>query len=399
MGFFTPSSMVSKEPKKIGLPRCGECGLSKKCYSPRMQPTGEGKKKILFVAEAPGENEDRQGIQLIGKSGQLLRQCLDEIGEDLDDCWKTNCIICRPPENKTTDTHVECCRPNLLNTIKELQPHIIILLGKRATESLLPMEWKKDRKFSITRWRGWTIPSALHNAWICPTYHPSYVMRMEKEPILKDIFKKDLEAAFKLEKKSVDCSDLEQWKSSIELIRKPREVRLFLRDLSNKKGILAFDYESTGLKPERDKQRIVSCSFCLDGKETWAMMIDEKAHKSLSKVLRNPELKKVASNLKFEERWTLIKLGHPVAGWYHDTMLMAHILDNRRGVTSVKFLAYIYFGIGNYDSHIQPYLESEYTNGINQIHLIDEEELLIYNGLDSLLEFMCMERQRELMGV
>ena len=392
------TSWISKEPQRIGLPKCGECGLSTECYSPRMEPSGDGTKNILFVTEAPGENEDRQGIQLIGDAGQFLRECLDDIGEDLDDATKTNCVICRPPGNKITDTHVDCCRPNLLKTIEKLKPNVIILLGGKAVESLLPTEWKKDKKFSITRWRGWTIPSALHKAWICPTYHPSYILRMKKDPVLVSWFKRDLKAAYELEKETVLYTELEKLKSSIELIRKPREVRLFLRDLSKRKGILAFDYETTGLKPEREKQKIVSCSFCLDEEETQAMMIDDSTHKSLSKVLLNPKLKKVASNLKFEDRWSRVKLGHPVAGWFWDTMMAAHILDNRRGITSVKFQSYIYFGVGDYDSHIHPYLEAKFANGLNHIHEIDEEELLIYNGLDSLLEFMVMDHQKVLMG-
>ena len=121
----------------------------------------------------------------------------------------------------------------------------------------------------------------------------------------------------------------------------------------------------------------------------------ESLKEALSKVLRNPKLKKVASNLKFEERWTRAKLGYSVAGWAWDTMLAAHCLDNRSGITSIKFQAFVLLGIADYASHIEPYLKTKYSNELNRIEELDEDELLLYNGLDSLLEYKVMEKQRE----
>jgi len=161
---------------------------------------------------------------------------------------------------------------------------------------------------------------------------------------------------------------------------------------------MAFDYETTGLKPDRPEQQIVSCSFCLDGYETWACRIDKKSHAALSKVLLSL-LPKIAANMKFEERWTRAKLGHGVANWDWDTMVAAHVLDNRPGITSLKFQAYVQFGIGEYDSTVAPYLRSDSSNGLNRIREVPIQDLLLYNGLDSLIEFKLAEKQKGLMQV
>jgi DNA polymerase len=361
-----------------------------------MAPSGRGKVPVLFVAEAPGENEDRLGTQLIGDAGQCLRKMLKGIGEDLEDATKTNAIICRPPRNKIADVHIESCRPNLIATVQELKPKVIILLGMSAVKSLIGREWG-DSLDVLTKWVGWTIPVHRYGAWVCPTFHPSYVLRMNEDPTLVMQVKQHLRAAYRMQTKELPDTELKTLEKKVEIIRSAREARLRLRDLSQKAGRLAFDYETTGLKPDSPVHRIVSCSFCLEGKDTFACMIDDSTRPLLSRVLQNPDLLKIASNMKFEERWTMAKLGHPVAGWWWDTMLAAHVLDNRQGITSIKFLSFINFGIGDYNSKVKHLLRSETSNGVNRIDEIPADDLLLYNGLDSLLEYKMAIRQRKIL--
>lgn len=363
-----------------------------------MKPTGRGKRRILFVGEAPGEEEDRRGVQLIGKAGQTLRKVLQELNTDLDDCWKTNAVCCRPPKNEIKDEYIEACRPTLLKVVQELKPSVIVLLGISAVKSLIGVEWGKDIG-KMGKWVGWTIPSTLHQAWLCPTYHPSYVARMNEDPLLVRIVKDHLKKALSLEHTPppyLSVSDLEK---RIELVTAGGDARMRLLELVRKEGVLAFDYETTGLKPEHEKHRIVSCSFCLGGKDTWACMMSADLLPLLSRILLNAELGKVASNLKFEERWTRTKLGHGVANWNWDTMLAAHVLDNRGGISSVKFQAYVRLGVPDYDRAIHPLLEAKDANGFNRIDQISQKDLLLYNALDSLLEFRVMQKQKEEMGV
>lgn len=362
-----------------------------------MLPSGSAQRRILFVAEAPGQEEDRQGTQLVGKSGMKLRKELRLLKVKLDNCIKTNSIICRPPDNKITDLHIECCRPNLLKAIRKAKPNVIILLGGSAIKALMPTE-RDSGGGGVARWVGWTIPSHLHQAWICPTYHPSFLLRKE-DAALELLFKQHLKAAIKLEKKKIPKSkSLGVLKDQIEIILSPNSARKRLKDLAKQKGILAFDYETTGIKPDKPKHRIVSCSFCLEGEGTFAFMVTPELHKWISRVLLSDKLAKVASNIKFEERWTCAKLGHGVTNWHWDTLQAAHILDNRKSISSVKFQAYIYFGIADYDQAVSDYFKSTNAGGFNRIDEIPTKDLLTYNGLDSLLEFMVMRRQRKLMG-
>ena len=397
MGFFNESSWQTKETRQPTIAHCGLCGLNKRCFSPKMPPTGTGKRKILFVAEAPGEQEDRQGVQLVGESGILLRKLLDELDVDLDECWKTNAVICRPPSHEIDSRFINSCRPNLLQTIQELQPNVIVCLGKSSVESLIGPLWKKDVG-PMERWVGWKIPLRAYHAWVCPTYHPSYLLRKDEDELLKNIILQQLDAAIQLEShppKGLLLSDLEQ---EVEIILKEDSARARLKELLGKRGRVAFDYETTGLKPERTEQRIVSCSFCFEGEDTFAFPVTEGTMKLLSKVLRSRNLLKIASNLKFEERWTIAKMGHGVEAWDWDTMQAAHILDNRRGVTSVKFQAFVSLGIGEYNSRVERFLKSETTNGLNRIDDIDIRDLLLYNGLDSLLEYKVAKEQKSAMG-
>ena len=108
------------------------------------------------------------------------------------------------------------------------------------------------------------------------------------------------------------------------------------------------------------------------------------------------KLKKIASNLKFEERWTRAKLGHGVVGWHWDTMLAAHLIDNRPHITSIKFQAFVLLGVADYSSHVEEFLKPIGDSDYNRVEEMNEEDLLLYNGLDSLLEFKVMKKQKEI---
>lgn len=405
MGFFEDSAWKGhKDNRSLStLPYCGKCGLYKQCKSPKMKPSGDGIRRVLFVAEAPDETEDGKGSHLIGDAGQCLRDMLNDLNVELDDCLKTNAVICHPPANKIEDIHIECCKPNLTNTIRELKPSVIILLGLSAVKGLLADEWNEGmgRLGALGRWIGWQIPSQLHDAWICPSYHPSYIIRSRRDQTLTKIAKQHLRAAMRLEGQPVPKWSVDALKAKVEIITDIRQGAKRIAELAERDGLLAFDYETTGLKPERKEQRIHSASFCHNGEDTFSTLVDETSHAAISRVLLNDRLLKIASNAKFEERWSRRKLGHGVKGWHHDTMLAAHVIDNRAGISSIKFQTFIHFGIGDYSTAIKPYLESDKRAGANAMNQIDKapvRDLLMYGGLDSLLEYMVAEKQKGLMA-
>lgn len=399
-GFFKPTEIQTPETAISKIPKCGVCKLYKHCKSPKMKPTGEGKRKILIVAEAPGATEDEKGVQLIGQSGKYLEDTLRKCGIEMrKDCWLTNAIICRPAENRTPDDkEIDYCRPNLFNTIEELKPEIIIPLGGTAVKSLIGGLWK-DKVDAISRWVGWRIPVQKINTWVCPTYHPAFLLR-GKDPVTEMYFTQHLKDAVSLPSRPWRNGPPD-WKSRIKVLFDPLQAAGSIRELSKHNPMIAFDYETNCLKPDNSTAKIISCSVHFDiGKGItiafpWRdPVIDEVSH-----LLMNPKIKKIGSNIKFEERWTRAVLGHGVKGWHWDTMLAAHVLDNRTGITGLKFQAFVQLGQDSYDDHIKPFLYSGGSYKLNKINQLDMQEVLVYNGLDSLLEFKVYHKQARLLGV
>ncbi len=392
-GFFPASSLVSYAPHKSKISRCGSCGLSKGCLSPKMLVTGKGRLGVLVVAEAPGALEDERGIQLIGKAGKRLRATLDDLGCDLDDdCWKTNAVICRPPDNKTpTDAQIEACRPSLLKTIQELEPSVIILLGSTALKSLIGFLWR-DSPGAIGRWVGWQIPSQGLNAWICPTWHPSYLLR-KNQPVLDLLFKQHLEGALGLVGTVPWPDGVPDWESEVRIIQDVDKAAAMVNFFQFRSNPVSFDYETDRLKPDHKDARIVSCSVS-DGEMTIAFPWVGKAIEAISNLLRSG-VPKIGANNKFEERWTRDIMGHGVRNWMFDTMIAAHVLDNRQGITGLKFQSFVRLGIGSYDSVVAPYLKAKGGNEPNRIREVGMRELLLYNGLDSLLAWHLAQKQME----
>ncbi len=390
-GFFQSSKLAGKaaEPR---IARCGLCGLSKHCISPKMPPTGKGKRKILVVAEAPGEREDKNNTQLIGRAGQRLRKTLKKLGVDLDrDCIKTNAVICRREGNETpTDDMIQACRPNLIKTIHKYQPNVIILLGAVAVKSLLSSIWKEDMG-TISRWGGYCIPCHNPNAWIVPTFHPSYIMRRD-DKVLNRIFKQHLKMAVR-KSKSKPWKEVPSYKDEVEVIMNPSRAVREIKEMVHRGGMVSFDYETNCLKPDGKGIKIVSCSVCWKGKKTIAFpMHGSEMYNAIDIMLKSP-MPKIASNLKFEDRWTRAIMGHPVKNWLWDTMIAAHVLDNRPSITGLKFQSFVWLGAESYDDHIKPFLKSVKGSKFNRIHEIDWKDLLLYNGLDSLLEYKVAMKQ------
>src|SRR5207248_1982220 len=87
-GFFAASSLELVKAPEPRLPQCGECGLLKKCHSPKMPVDGEGRRKVLVLGESPGKNEDEQNRPFVGDAGETLRKAFARLDVDLRrDCW------------------------------------------------------------------------------------------------------------------------------------------------------------------------------------------------------------------------------------------------------------------------------------------------------------------------
>lgn len=389
MGFFD----IDSQAPLPTIPRCGACGLLKTCKSPKLPVWGNGGKRILIVSEAPGKEEDEAGNLMVGNASDELVRALKACKINMrQDCWLTNSIICYPGKKAASDDQVDHCRPNLIRVIKELDPVVIILLGSSACRSLLKYTWRGDID-ALTRWVGWKIPNRDPNAWICPTYNPAFLLKSQ-DPVLFLMFKKHLaEACAKAE--SRPWTNIPDYREQIELVRSPDAAARIIRKMTEAGGLCAFDYEADRLKPDHPKSRIFSCSICWRGKRTIAYPWHGEAITATHEFLQSKNTHKVAANMKFEERWTKAILGCRVKNWAWDTVISAHHLDNRQGITSIKFQSYVRLGWPLYDIHIEKYFENESGSayGQNNIRKLALDSLLQYNGLDSLLEFIVAKQQ------
>ena len=385
-GFFSKSTLAKSKPPAYTIPQCGICGIFKHCRSPKMPVTGDGRRGILVVAEYPGEEEDKQNKQLVGSSGQLLRRVLKKHGVDLDrDCWKTNAIICSPDE-PPTDKEIEYCRPNVTRTIKDLQPSTIILLGGAAVRSVMKPYWDGDIG-GIGKWAGWQIPLRPLNAWVCPTFNPAFLLH-SKDDVPAIFFNDHIKGAVALEERP----NLPDITKQVRVLMNGDKAAYWLSEVQSRGGPISFDFETNMLKPDSPDARIISCAVCWRGKKTIAFPWNGLAVDAMRALLMSP-LPKIAANIKFEQRWSLAKLGCRVTRWVWDTMQQAHVCDNRPGITSVAFQSLVRLGIPSYDSHIKPFLRSKGANIPNQIEEIELRDLLKYNGYDAVCEYFVAKSQ------
>lgn len=130
-------------------------------------PTAE----LMFVGEGPGEQEDRQGLPFVGRSGQLLdRLVLEEMGLTRDSVYIANTTKCRPPGNRDPlPDELEACWPYLDKQLELVNPKVVVTLGNFATRQLLATTEP------ISRLRGRTYP--YRSGVLVPTFHPSAALR------------------------------------------------------------------------------------------------------------------------------------------------------------------------------------------------------------------------------
>lgn len=404
--FFSSEDIKSTNIQNGKIASCASCGLYKYVLSPRMQPFGNFKKGILNIGEAPGETEDKKGKQWQGKAGQRLQKAYKKLGIDLfEDCLNFNAINCRPTDRKgnnrsPTNNELLCCRQRVLKVIEEYRPKVIVLFGQAALQSVIGWRWTKQLG-NISKWRGFTIPDQHFKAWLCPTFHPSYVERQQDSPELETIWMKDL-------KRAIKKIDELKWPT------KPDEEKsvhfIDIEDLENINfgDTIAIDYETTGLKPYLKGHKIVCASVASGEDSVSVFMVPEDINRwePLRKLLASKKIGKIAHNMKFEEMWSRGYLKQPVSNWVWDSMLAAHVIDNRRDITGLKFQTYIHFGEVGYDDQVSKYLQSDdpkNSNAFNKVESLIKTEsgrnlLMKYCALDSLFTFRLAQLQMKILG-
>jgi uracil-DNA glycosylase len=125
---------------------------------------------LMFIGEAPGFHEDKQGEPFVGAAGQLLTRMLGEIGLRREDVYIANVLKCRPPGNRNPEPdEVAKCAPHLLRQIGLIQPKLILAMGRFAAQALLGTDATiASLRGRVHRYAG--VPLVV-------TYHPAYLLR------------------------------------------------------------------------------------------------------------------------------------------------------------------------------------------------------------------------------
>src|SRR6187401_526415 len=151
-------------------PACTRCKLHTLGRTQVVFGVGNPEARLMFVGEAPGADEDEQGVPFVGRAGQLLTKIIEAIDLKREDVYIANVIKCRPPGNRNPEPdEVEQCEPFLFRQIDTVKPKVIVALGKFAAQSLL------RTADPITRIRGKEFK--YRDAILIPTYHPAYLLR------------------------------------------------------------------------------------------------------------------------------------------------------------------------------------------------------------------------------
>jgi len=154
------------------LERMRDCQLCRLRESRTQVVPGEGPPQadLVFIGEAPGEEEDRQGRPFVGRAGQLLDKILESAGLEREEVYISNMVKCRPPLNRTPQRdEIEACWPYLEAQIRHLEPKIIVALGNVPAQFFLrTSEGITALRGRFFNWRGIEL---------FPMFHPSYLLR------------------------------------------------------------------------------------------------------------------------------------------------------------------------------------------------------------------------------
>jgi uracil-DNA glycosylase family 4 len=385
--------------------------MNPRAISPNMPPTGSTHPLVYVLGEAPGKDEDKRNEQFVGRSGELLRDCIPEEFDNFitfDNCCRT-----RPPNNRTpTAVEVECFRPSIIRCIEKTEPKAILGTGAVPLYWAVPGVQSVKRAISICRGRRFPVRIGKHNCWFYSIHHPAYILRVQGNDKvryidsdvpgeeLRTLFNKDIVRIFRqdLEPPEVESTKREDLFKGVKLLTDLEDIKQALKKLSASKKPVAIDIETSHLRPYSDGAKLLSVAIGSYGSVVAFPVQHTKglsggSQRAILGLLRAFLLsrpKKIAHNLTFELEWFLHLFGVEVlreVRW-EDTMVQAYALDERIGGHSLDFLCQLYYG-----------LPLKSLSDVNQGRLEEEsiKNLLQYNSLDTKYTSGLYSKQRRLL--
>ncbi|MFH1593325.1 MAG: uracil-DNA glycosylase [Candidatus Omnitrophota bacterium] len=162
----SPGGIIGLKKEVLACTKCDLC----KTRTNAVFGAGDVHAKLMFVGEAPGGEEDLQGLPFVGRAGQLLTKIIESIGLKRDDVFIANVLKCRPPNNRNPlPAEILICEEYLVKQIGLIRPKVICALGKFAAQTILRSEEP------ISKLRGKFCD--YHGTKVMPTFHPAYLLR------------------------------------------------------------------------------------------------------------------------------------------------------------------------------------------------------------------------------
>jgi len=288
--------------------------------------------KLAIVGEAPGYDEDIAGRPFVGASGEMLDSLLREAGINRNDCYLTNVVKFRPPDNdlkrlNEIDVSLAQSTSDLLDEMDVLKPNCILALGNTALQALTD-------KTGVKQYRGSVLRSSNHKHKVAVTYHPAHLLRQQGGEVADYSARAYVVLDFKKAARQSEFPEYRVPARTLNVARNSLDVFRFFRMYADKR-IVASDIETAKCIP--------SCiSFAFTRFHAISIpLINLVDHTSpiwipyhelvqmwemVGKILNNPEYKLVGQNFKFDDQKLRSPCNFRPANVYADTMLMAHTL-------------------------------------------------------------------------
>lgn len=383
--------------------RCGSCGLGSRCKNPRIGYVGKGEKEILVIIDSIDDQANRSGNLADSQQYKFLTTEFRKNGINLyKDCWVTSCVKCNLGDKNPTKKEMLKCNYRLMDEIKELHPKYIWTFGNIALGSIT------DKYYSgiqDTAMHGDTVPLQELGAWLIPFFAIFMIQAKKKDPNFQAVFARDLKKAVVFEKKRVDLPSYDYACSkNITFLLDADEVIEKLNDLIELGGYQSFDYETTGLKPQREGHKIPTMAISTKD-HCWAFPVDYQSYwndedwyditETLQDYLSSTNIIHIAHNKNFENVWGshILKSSKYVN---FCTQATQHILDHRKGTKSLKYQIFRRWGLHSYEKNASRYITS--SGGANSFNKMDEmplPEQLLYVGIDAFCTMQLFLGQRK----
>lgn len=385
---------------------CSLCYLDKKekdLKTPKFEPSGPLEADVYILGAHPSASEDENGKHFSGETSELLRNYVPSRYKRKVRYNFTS--RCHPLSDKDNDriVQLECCRPSIIQDIEKTKPKVIIGAGNPV------LRWAIGKGGQMDSWRGRKIPVKIgnHKCWYVPVYDPTFVYlegkvnkksRQRQASKYDPFFKRDIAMACDgvdagifdevpwVEEKDADA-DCEWIKGHSELDY--RKLERFLKKAAEEE-ICALDLETTELRPYSGG-RIISCAVTVEGKtlafpvqhkrgwRSWNRKFEDKVIELLEWFILNSGAK-IWHNMGFDMEWIQEYYGHHVFKdqRYEDTMILAYLLDSRKGMLNLDTLTRVFLGVWLKDQ-----------SKVDRANLESEpyEKLLRYNALDTKFTF------------